>query len=74
MIRKIAGKHQATQIKHISKNNFFITDKKNIADFLAETFFQKFIKSKLPAKIYYSQAKRGKVQIKLQIKKSGTIE
>ena len=38
MIRKIAGKHQATLIKHYSKNNFIIMDKKNIADLLAETF------------------------------------
>ena len=30
--KQIAGKHQATQIKHLSKNNFIITDKKNIAD------------------------------------------
>ena len=40
MIRKIAGKHQATSIKHLSRNNFIITDKKNIADLLAETFSQ----------------------------------
>ena len=26
MIRKIAGKHQAAPIKHLSKNNFIITD------------------------------------------------
>ena len=38
MIRKIAGKHQATLIKQLSKNNFIITDKKNISDLLAETF------------------------------------
>ena len=38
MIRKIAGKHQVTPIKHLSKNNFIITDEKNIADLLAETF------------------------------------
>ena len=40
MIWKIADKHQATPIKHLSKNNFIITDKKNIADLLAETFPQ----------------------------------
>ncbi len=38
MIQKIAGKYQATPIKHLSKINFIITDKKNIADLLAETF------------------------------------
>ena len=38
MIRKIAGKHQATPIKHLSKNDLIIADKKNIADLPAETF------------------------------------
>ena len=40
MIWKIAGKYQATLIKHLSKNNFSITDKKNMADLLAKTFAQ----------------------------------
>ena len=40
MIRKTAGKYQATPIKNLSKNNSTITDKKNMADSLAETFSQ----------------------------------
>ena len=40
MIQIIASKHQATPIKHLSKNNFVKTDKKNIADLLTETFSQ----------------------------------
>ena len=61
MIWKIAGKHQATPIKHLSKNNFVINDKKNIANLLAETFSQnsssqnckpKFITVKQNTKMY----------------------
>ena len=42
MIRKIAGKKQSTPLKHLSVTNHKITDKKAIADFLAETFFKNF--------------------------------
>ena len=40
MIWKIAGKYQAMPIKHLSKNNHTITDKKNMADLLVKTFSQ----------------------------------
>ena len=40
MIWKIAGKHQAIPIKNLFKNNFIITDKKNIGDLRADTFSQ----------------------------------
>ena len=41
MIRKIAGKNQPTPLKHLIKNNIQITNIKDIADSLAETFSTK---------------------------------
>ena len=38
MVRKIAGKNQSILLKHIIKNNIQITNIKNIADTLTETF------------------------------------
>lgn len=38
MIQKIAGKNQPTTIKHLIKNNDEVTNIKDIADTLAETF------------------------------------
>ena len=46
MIEKIAGKHQATPIKQRSKNNDRITDKKAMADLLAETFSKNSLNQK----------------------------
>ena len=68
MILKIASKYRATPIKHLSKNNCTIIDKKNMADLLTKTFSQKFFESKQQTKIYNNQTKHRKVQIKLPIK------
>lgn len=38
MIRKIAGKNNSTTIKHLIKNNDEVTNIKDIANTLAETF------------------------------------
>ena len=38
MIRKISGKNQSTPLKHLIKNNTQVTNIKDIADTLAETF------------------------------------
>ena len=38
MIRKIPGKNTSSPIKHLSKNHIKATNKKDIADLLANTF------------------------------------
>ena len=67
MIRKIAGKYQTTPIKHLSINNFTITDQNNMADLLVDTFSQNSSSQNGKPKII-DQIKRGKVHVKLSIK------
>ena len=38
MIRKISGKNQSTPLKHLIKNSIQVTNIKDVADTLAETF------------------------------------
>ena len=40
MIRKITGQNNNTPTKHFTHNNLKITDEKDIANYLAETFLQ----------------------------------
>ena len=63
MIRKIASKHQATLIKHLSKNNFIITDKKSIAGLLAETFSRNSLSQNCKPKFITVKQKAGKYKL-----------
>ena len=73
MIRKIAGKHQATPIKHVSKNNFTITDKRNIADLPAETFSEIHQVKTASRNLLQSNKMRNSTN-QISNKKTGTIQ
>ena len=67
MIRKITGKNNNTHIKRLTQNNMKITDKKDIANNLAETFSQNS-STKNQRKCFQIQTKAEKVKIKFQNK------
>ena len=65
------GKYQAIPIKHLSKNNCTITDKKNIEDLLAETFSQSSSSQNGKPKFITVKQNAEKYRLELSIRKPG---
>ena len=68
MIWKITGKNNNTSTKHLTHNNLKITDEKDIANHLAETFKQNFICQKPKQKFsnHQNKSRKSKNQISKQ--------
>ena len=72
MIRKITGQNNITPTKHLTHNNLKITDEKDMANHLAETFTQN-LSAKYQSKSFeIIKTKAEKVKIKFQSKNTET--
>ena len=72
MIRKITGQNNNTPTKHFTHNNLKITDEKDIANHLAETFSQNFSAKYQSKSFQIIKTKVEKVKIKFQSKNTET--
>ena len=72
MIRKITGQNNNTLTKHLTHNNRKITDEKNIANHLAETFSQNSSTKNQSKSFQIIKTKAEKVKIKFQSKNTET--
>ena len=68
MIWKITGKNNNTPTKHLTYNNLKITDKKDIANHLAENFSQNSSTKNQSKSFQIIETKAEKVEIKFQSK------
>ena len=68
MIRKITGKNYNTPTKHLTHNNLKITDKKEIANHIAETFLQNSTLKNQSKHFQIIKTKAEKFKIKFQSK------
>ena len=72
MIRKITGQNNNTPTKHLTHNNLKITDEKDIANHLAETFSQNSSAKYQSKSFQIIKIKAEKIKIKFQSKNTKT--
>ena len=72
MIQKITGQNNNTPTKHLTHNNLKITDEKDIANHLAETFSQNSSTKYQSKSFQIIKTKAEKVKIKFQSKNTET--